>query len=217
MTFFSRAPVRARLHASLIAVAASAALGAIALPASAQTPYGTTSTTTATAQPRAQFLSSGYLGLNLGRSRYDANCGNGTFGCDRTDNLVHLYSGSMFSDYFGAEIGYVDFGEMARGGGDTRAQGLNFSLVGRAPVASAVSLFGKLGTTYGRTRTSAVAGSGVTAGNESGWGLSYGVGVSYDFTPRMSAVLSLDSHDLKFAGSGRDAIRTTSIGLQYRF
>ena len=214
MTFQSRA----RTRASLAALAAAAALGGVVLPATAQSTYGTSgSATTSTAQPRAQFLSSGYIGLNLGRSRYDANCGNGTFGCDRTDNLVNVYCGSMFSDYFGADVGYVDFGEMARGGGDTRAQGLNFSLVGRAPVATSLSLIGKLGTTYGRTRTSATAGSGVVAGNESGWGLSYGVGVSYDFTPRMSAVLSLDSHDLKFAGSGRDSIRTTSVGLQYRF
>lgn len=205
-----------RFHFGLAGLATAAALCCAALPVAAQTTAGASSGTGMTA-PRANFLRSGYLGLNLGRSRYDVSCGSALFACDRTDNLVNLYGGSMFSDYFGAEIGYLHFGEMNRGGGDTDAQGINLSLVGRAPVASSFSVIGKLGTTYGRTRTSAAAGSGVTPGNDSGWGLSYGLGLAYDFTPRMSAVLSWDSHDLHFAGTGRDAVRTTSVGLQYRF
>lgn len=168
-------------------------------------------------QPRTQFGSTGYIGLNVGRARYDAGCGVGIFACDNSDRALQLYGGSMFSDYFGLELGYLNFGDMSRGGGETRAKGLNLSLVGKVPVATGLGLYGKVGTTYGHTETSSLAGSGVTAGSDNGFGLSYGLGLSYDFTPKISGVLGWDSHDLRFAGSGRDSIRTTTVGIQYRY
>ena len=106
---------------------------------------------------------------------------------------------------------------MARGGGVTRARGLNLSVVGNLPVTPSVGLYGKIGTTYGRTETSSVAGSGVIAGSDSGFGLSYGFGVNYAITPKVSGVAGWDSHDLRFSGSGRDAIHTTTIGIKYRY
>ena len=59
----------------------------------------------------------------------------------------------MVGNYWGVEIGYLDLGRIAREGGKTRAQGLNLSLVGKAPLASSFGVFGRLGTTYGRTET----------------------------------------------------------------
>ncbi|RYG14891.1 MAG: hypothetical protein EON92_00425 [Burkholderiales bacterium] len=195
------------------AISAVVACAGISLPANAQgsgtTPQGM--------QARPTFGSTGYVGLNVGRSRYDTGCGTGIFACDDSDRALHLYGGSMFSDYFGLEVGYINFGDMGRGGGETRAKGLNLSLVGKAPVATGLGLYGKIGTTYGRTETSSAAGSGVTAGSDNGFGLSYGLGLTYDFTPKVSGVLSWDSHDLRFAGSGRDSIRTATIGIQYRY
>ena len=100
---------------------------------------------------------------------------------------------------------------------ETRAQGLNLSLVGKAQVARSLRVFGKVGSTYGRSETAALAASSIATGSEQGFGLSYGAGVSYDFTPRLSATLELDSNDFRFAGGGRDPVRSTSLGLQYRY
>lgn len=157
------------------------------------------------------------IGLNLGRSEYQVGCGNLPLGCDDEDRYIHLYGRSMVNDYLGAELGVLDMGNIDRGGGSTKAQGINLSLVGRAPLGNRFSLYGKLGTTYGRTRTSAAPLSGLAEGTEHGFGLAYGAGVSYDITPRLSAVLEWDSHDLRFAGGGRDPVRATSLGLQYRY
>jgi len=44
-----------------------------------------------------------------------------------------------------------------------------------------------------------------------------GAGVSYDFNPRISATLQWDSNDFRFAGTGRDPVRSTSLGLQIRY
>lgn len=159
----------------------------------------------------------GYVGLSLGRSRYAAPCGATSLNCDSTDNSVQVSAGSMIGNFWGVELGYLDMGRINRGGGTTRAQGLNMSLVGKAPVWHALGVFGKLGSTYGRTETTALQASGIANGSDRGFGLSYGAGVSYDFTPRLSATLAWDSHDFRFAGSGRDAVRSTSLGLQYKY
>lgn len=159
----------------------------------------------------------GYVGLSLGRSRWGTHCGVTTFNCDSTDNSVQVSAGSMLGNFWGVELAYIDMGRISRGGGSTRAQGLNLSLVGKAPVWQSLGVFGKVGTTYGRTETSALLGSGVNNGTDRGFGLSYGAGVSYDFTPRLSATLAWDSHDFRFAGSGRDPVRATSLGLQYKY
>ena len=81
------------------------------------------------------------------------------------------------------------------------------------------SVFGKLGTTYGRTSTStsASAGSGIATGKDSGWGESYGLGLSADLGSNWSAVLEWQRHRFHFAGNNKEAVRTTSLGVKYRF
>lgn len=159
----------------------------------------------------------GYLGLSLGRSRYSLDCGGVAFVCDKSDQSVKVTAGAMSGNFWGVELGYLDLGRIDRAGGTTKAQGLNLSLVGKAPVGWQFSVFGKVGATYGRTETSTLAGSGIAGGTERGMGLSYGAGVSYDFTPRLSATLEWDSNDFRFASGGRDPVRSTSLGLQYRY
>jgi len=156
------------------------------------------------------------IGLNLGTARYNVGCGL-LPGCDTTDRSVYLYGRSMRSDTWGAELGLLDLGSIERGAASTRARGVNLSLVGRAPLGASFSGYGKLGVSYGRTNTSATAGSGMTAGRENGFGVSYGLGLSWDFSPRMSAVVEWDSYDLRFAGGNREPVRSTSLGLQFRY
>ena len=157
------------------------------------------------------------VGLSLGRARSPAPCGATSLGCDSTDSTVQLYAGRMPGNFWGVELGYIDMGRLSRSGGTSTAQGLNMSLVGKAPVWQSLAVYGKVGTTYGRTESSALAGSPLGSGTERGFGLSIGAGVSYDFTPRLSATLGWDSHDFHFSGNGRDPVRSTSLGLQYRY
>lgn len=159
----------------------------------------------------------GYLGLNLGSPRYSTHCGGPGFNCDNPSTSFHLYGGAMMNDNFGLELGYLNMGNASRAGGTTKAQGVNFSVVGRAPLSQSFAVFGKLGATYGHTSVSADPSSGVTTGTKNGLGLAYGAGVSFDFTPQVSAVLEWDRHDFRFAGDVREPVKTTSVGLQYKF
>ena len=131
----------------------------------------------------------------------------------------NLSAGSYFTSNVGVEVGYTDFGRINRAGGQTRADGFNLSLVGKLPLAPSFNVLGKIGTTYGRTEVSALAGSGITRGSDVGFGLSLGLGAEYMVTQNWSGVLQYDVHDLRFAGgaSDRDRIGVTTLGLRYTF
>ncbi|MBI5721175.1 MAG: outer membrane beta-barrel protein [Burkholderiales bacterium] len=158
----------------------------------------------------------GYVGINVGKPELGNDCGLGGFGCDDGDASVHLYTGAMFNQWLGLEVGYLNFGRAERAGGRTRAQGINLSAVARVPVGP-VNLFAKGGGTYSRTEVTANALSGVPTGKASGWGAAYGGGVGYDFGRNSSVVLEYTRQDFEFAGVGRKAANATSLGYVYRF
>lgn len=200
--------------ATVLAVAALAAV------TGAQAQSTSTSTgTSASASSSHSFYAPGsrYFGLNIGKSDFSLPNGAGGFPSDNKDTSYNIYGGSYFNNNFGVELGYTDFGKINRGGGQTDAEGINLSLVGRLPLSNAFNLLGKVGTTYGRTRVSAAPASGLATGNESDWGVSYGIGAEWAFTPALSAVVAWDEHNLKFVGTGKDRVSTASVGLRYRF
>lgn len=160
---------------------------------------------------------SSYVGLTVGQSDYSLPGGLGRFGMDRHKTAYSLYTGSFASENFGLEVGYTHFGNISRAGGITKAEGLSLSLVGRAPVSAQFNLLGKLGATYGWTDVSSAPGSGIVSGTEKSFGVSYGLGAEYVFSPQLSAVLQYDEYPLKFIHTGRDRVSATSVGLRYRF
>ena len=164
---------------------------------------------------RGSWLPGGYAGINLGRPNYRLDCGPG--GCDQPSLSGNAYVGGMFTPNFGAEVGLLGLGDLERAGGDTRAEGVNFSLVGRAQVGAGFGVFGRVGTTWGRTRIDAAPGAGIATGRASGWGPAYGLGVDWAFSSNWSAVLDWQRHRFDFAGDDNGWVRSTSIGLKYRF
>lgn len=195
------------------------AVAALAAATGAQAQSTSSSSTSASASSNYTFYAPGsrYFGLNIGQSDFSLPNGAGGFGSDNKDTSYNIYGGTYFNNNFGVELGYTDFGKINRGGGQTDAEGINLSLVGRLPLSNAFNLLGKVGTTYGRTRVSAAPASGLATGSESDWGLSYGIGAEWAFTPALSAVVAWDEHNLKFVGTGKDRVSTASLGLRYRF
>lgn len=160
---------------------------------------------------------SSYIGFNAGQSDFSLGNGTGLFSGDDKDRVYSIYVGSYFNPYLGLEAGYTDFGKAKRGGGDSKAMGFNLSLVGKYPLGTSINLLGKVGITYGHTEVSSLPGSGIASGKETGFGISYGVGAEYLFTPELSAVAQYDEHRLEFARAGRDRIGAATLGLRLRF
>ncbi len=180
---------------------------------------GTAAAQARTTGDRSSWLpgtSAGYVGLNVGRSDYDSACGTG-FGCDDHDTAWKVYTGASVNPWLGVELGYMEFGDVGRAGGTTEAQGLNLSLVGTLPVGESFRLYGKLGATYGRTKVSAAAGSGVTPGTRNGLGPSIAIGGGFDINRNWTAVLEWERHNLRFPGTGRRGVMATTLGVRYNF
>ena len=126
----------------------------------------------------------GYLELSAGRSDFALGSGTGLFSNEKRDTSYKLSAGSYFDRNVGFEIGYTDFGNIRRGGGQTSADGVNFSAIARMPLSANFNLLGRLGATYSRTSVSSLAGSGIASGNENGFGPHIGIGAEYVFTPQ---------------------------------
>lgn len=159
----------------------------------------------------------GYFGINLGKPEFNSSCGTGLYSCDDPSTGVSIYTGGLFNDWVGMELGYMNTGKADRAGGTTRAQGVNVSLVLRAPLG-AFNVFAKGGAIYGQTKVSSDLLSGVPEGKRRGWGGSYGAGVGFDFTPTSGVVLEWSRNEFRFPGrDGREDVDTTSLGYVHRF
>lgn len=189
------------------------ALACCATLASAQTPDRTAMGERSSFIPYTQ---QGYIGLSGGQSKYDLNTGPIGWDSDDSGSAAKVYAGGYFNPHFGLELGYLNFGHADRLGGSTKAQGLNLSLLARAPLTEQFDVFGKVGTTYSHTRTGGSSGLGVATGSDNGFGLSYGLGVRWAFHPQWAAVLEWERHKLHFA-DGKSNVNMTTLGVQYRY
>lgn len=159
-----------------------------------------------------------YIGLSAGRTDFKLGDETGVYDSDRHNRAYSANMGSYFrGSNLGAELGYIDLGNIDRAGGRTRAHGINLSLIGRVPVGSSFNLLGKVGGVYSRTDVSAAPGSGVTTGGESGLDWTYGVGLEFAFARQWSTVLQYDDYNLKFAGGDRERISNLSLGVRYLY
>jgi OmpA-OmpF porin, OOP family len=90
-----------------------------------------------------------------------------------------------------------------------RSPGLNLSLVGKAGIAPDVGVYGRVGTTVNRP------GSAAQFMGAADGGLTYGVGLSWDFSRSAAAAVGLDAYEVRGIGEVRDW--RTSLGLQWRY
>lgn len=156
-----------------------------------------------------------YWGVGLGQSRMNLPSGV-LFPSESRDTSWKLTVGKPLGNVFGAEVSAFDLGKLARGGGQTQAQGVSLNMVARLPV-DRFALYGKLGATYYRTDVTTAVLSDVTAGRVSGWGPSAGVGVSYDLTRSTALFAEWDRHRMSFAGDDRRDVDNGTVGLRWAF
>ena len=175
----------------------------------------------ASAQTTAPVMGNGasYIGLSGGSADYSrSNGGIGVYHNGDHDNAYSLTAGNYFiNPNLGMELGYTNFGSIERAGGNTKAEGINLSLIGKLPVNNNFNLLAKVGTTYGHTEVSANPASGVQSGSESGFDWSYGVGAEWVINPQWSALVQYDEQYMKFAGQSSERVTTTTIGARMHF
>jgi opacity protein-like surface antigen len=157
----------------------------------------------------------GYVGANAGQSKFKGDCSS-FFDCDRKDSAWNVHLGGNFSQVFGAEIGYTDFGRMRSFGGETEAKAADISLTAGVPLGQHFAIFAKGGFAYGDTDVSASPSTFVSTGSKKEWGSKWGAGATWAFTPNWQLRVDYDRYKLGFTSGDRD-IDLLSAGLQYRF
>lgn len=159
-----------------------------------------------------------YIGLSAGRTDFKIGDDTSVYDSDNSNTALQINMGSYFKgSNLGAELGYIDLGNIDRAGGRTSAHGINLSLIGRVPIGSSFNLLGKVGGIYSRTSVSADPASGVATGSESGLDWTYGVGLEFAFARQWSAVLQYDDYNLQFAGSARERVSNLALGVRYLY
>ncbi|MGH6648180.1 porin family protein [Aquabacterium sp.] len=149
-----------------------------------------------------------HVGLSIGKARFNMPCIEGMV-CRRNGRAITLHAGGDFSKRLGFELAYMRMSNLAHQGNAIRVRGVNLNLLGELPLASRLTLSGRLGTNYAWTRMD-------IAGKAHGFGLSYGVGLNWDISDRWSAATDLNRHDFKFV-TGRDSVDTATLSLRYRY
>lgn len=131
-----------------------------------------------------------YIGAGVGQSRFDTSdstLGLGSGGIDDDkDTAWRLFAGSRLGDFFGAELGFVDFGKITgnEGGTKAKARGVDLVAMGYLPVfaegAHGFDLFAKAGG-YWWDAYSTTLGTDPDIDSGDGFDWTAGVGVQYTF------------------------------------
>ncbi|MEJ8838479.1 outer membrane beta-barrel protein [Ramlibacter sp. AN1133] len=145
------------------------------------------------------------LGLQPAGTAPAVQCGPFSLACDTTA-IVPLYASRVAPRTVSMQVGTSDAAALRM----ARSQGLSLALVGKAGLFSDLGVYGRVGATLGR-------GSGFAAMPGSDTGMTYGVGLSWDFSRGASAMLGFDSYDVRGAGGDARDVRATSLGLQWRY
>jgi hypothetical protein len=145
------------------------------------------------------------LGLQANGER-PLPCASYTFSCSNATSLP-LYTSVTAPRSLSMQVTANDQATALR---LARTPGLNVSLVGKAGIAQDFGVYGRVGTTVSRA-SPAFAGTAALDG-----GLTYGVGLSWDFARSASAAVGVDSYDIRSSAGDMREVRT-SLGLQWRY
>jgi OOP family OmpA-OmpF porin len=140
---------------------------------------------------------------------------------DDSDSGFKIYGGFQFNKYFGAEIGYTDFGKAGVSGSvlgvpftaNAGVTAYTFAGVGTLPLNESFALSGKVGLANWKVDASASA-LGASAGvSDSGTDAFFGIGARYNLNKNWGLVLEYEQYS---AGDWGDAT-FTSLGVRYKF
>jgi len=149
---------------------------------------------------------------------------------------LKLFGGYLFNQYFAIEGGYFNLGELTFKDetntgevykGTAKMQGVNADAIAHLPILDRLSIFGRVGVMYAEVdkKYSYTGGTLYINGipkemhpNQWGVGIKGGVGIQYDFTPRLGVRGEWEAYHLEEDASdtGMD-MSLWSIGVVYRF
>lgn len=198
--------------------------------------------TSALAQTMTRDDSYFYGGLSVGQSRAKADeariaasqLGAGlaisSLASDEKDTAFRVFGGYQINRYLGMELGFFDLGKLGVSAttlpagsldGQLKAQGGNLDLVGTMPVTERLSVLGRVGVHYTRTRASFSGTGAVTPLNPTPsnreTNVKLGLGLQYAFTPSVLLRGEMERYQVNDAVGHRGGVNVVSVGLVFPF
>jgi OOP family OmpA-OmpF porin len=172
----------------------------------------------------ATFAADYYVGASVGQADYRIDT-TGATNADTKDTAGKIFGGMMFTPHFGIEASLFSLGE-ARGTlavpgvglatSTGKVNGIGLYGVAAMPLGS-FSVFGKVGGTYARAKTSASGAFGSFSETESSFQPAAGIGASYAINANLGVRAEFERMRIKFAGDEKDDINLMTVGVTYRF
>lgn len=165
-----------------------------------------------------------FVGGSLGQTDIDEEIATGLItsgSVDGKDTGFKVFGGYMFNRNFGIEGAYVDLGEVSYSGdffgspvtgGKIEVTGFNIAALGSYPVNEQFSLFGKIGLLVWEAEASDTTGGVPFSAKTDGTDISFGLGVSYNFTRSLGVRAEWERFKLDDADAD-----LLSIGIIWRF
>lgn len=161
-----------------------------------------------------------YVGGNVGSAKHKLSDSQESI--NENDTGYKVYGGIAINKYFGAELGYADFGSYTEsdssGSYEASAKSTYLAATGTYTITQQFSIFGKVGVAFNKAKYS-VTGSGFSASaSGDNTNLLLGIGAAYAFTPNMSVVAEYEDFGKVDKLDGAEyKVNMLSVGLRYKF
>ncbi|MFO7602985.1 MAG: outer membrane beta-barrel protein [Gammaproteobacteria bacterium] len=167
---------------SLIGLSAALALGSM---------------TAAQAQTPEIYLGGSWGAYSINRSALDDN-----------DDVLKIFVGGQFNEWFGLEGSWVDFNRVTSGGDRFESDGKGLAAVFSMPVGASWLGFAKIGKFWWESDSILGGSLGASSGNDPFWG----GGFKYGFTD--SLALRLEGERYEVSDTNLNAY---TVGIEYKF
>jgi OOP family OmpA-OmpF porin len=167
-----------------------------------------------------------YLGASGGKNKIGSAITTGliTSGAvDGKDTGYKAFAGYQFSPYIGLEVAYLDLGEVSYSGdfegiavtdGKIELTGVNYSIIGSAPVTPSFTIFAKVGRFASDAKASDVFMGGPTSQKVSSSAESFGLGARYDIARNLGVRVEWEKLKINISDS---SARFLSAGVVIKF
>jgi OOP family OmpA-OmpF porin len=162
-----------------------------------------------------------YIGANVGRSEVKLSIDE-EGSTKKSDTGYKAYAGYNFTQNFGAEAGYVDFGKVNGNISvvkvEAKSHAFYVAATGTLPLNEQFSLFAKAGVSQNRTKITLSAFNVRESESNNKTSAIFGIGAAYNINKNLSAVAEYENFGKIINADGGDVkADMLSIGLRYKF
>jgi len=141
-----------------------------------------------------------YFGVQLANANYDE--------VDDSSAAFGLFGGFHLNEVLSIEAAYNDFGKAEKAGLKAEASALSLGMVGKLPIKTDFTLFGKVGLAAWDVDVSPGSFS------DSGTDVYFGIGADYDISGTAAVRFGIDKYTM--SGDIDEDVTSFSIGFMYK-